>query len=96
MAGRKATDGTKGRGPAREGRRMWVARTDPDGDPDEAALWDARSEIDIALLITRYLAESRPPADAVLTSQWEEWASHLLHDGRDRLAVLGRPPLRAV
>ena len=75
---------------------MRATQPNPEGNPDAAALWDARSEVDIALLIMRYLTEIAAPPDAVLADQWEEWADRLLRHGRGRLAVLGHPPLRAV
>jgi hypothetical protein len=63
----------------------------------EGALWDARSEVDVAVLVNRYLLENPAPDDAEMPAELQRWAGRLAAHGRVRLRALGRgSTLRAV
>lgn len=63
---------------------------------DEAIIWDARSELDVAVLIRCYLHENPPPADSAVARDWVRWAERLEADGQVRLAAAGATTLRPV
>lgn len=68
-----------------------------DGGGDTAGeVWDARAEVDVALMIRRYLAENPAPAETRVAWDFQAWASALEHDGRVRLAELEAAALRVV
>ncbi len=55
----------------------------------EAAVWDARAEVEVGVLILRYLQERPAPPDAGFRRDFEEWGQRLARSGRERLADLG-------
>jgi hypothetical protein len=62
----------------------------------DAAIWDSRAEVDIGMLILRYVHESPPPEGSVVVDSLTDWGERLLADGRRRLEDLGANPLRSV
>jgi len=67
-----------------------------DRPEEEAEVWAAQAETDIAVLIQRYLAENPPPGPSRIHEDFRLWATNLQRDGQDRLAALGRRPLRGM
>jgi hypothetical protein len=61
-----------------------------------AQVWDARAELDIGLMLRRYVAERPAPEDSRLVDDIEEWASNLAQNGRHHLGELGQAPLAVV
>jgi hypothetical protein len=61
---------------------------------DELHLWEATMETDIGVLIKRHLQSHPPPRSSEVRDDLEAWAQALVDDGRVRLRVLGRAPLR--
>lgn len=66
----------------------------PSGDPSCGHEWDARAELEVAVLIKRYLADRPPPPGARVADDLRCWAHRLELDGRARLAELAAPRLR--
>jgi hypothetical protein len=66
------------------------------GDDDAAERWDARAEVDVAVLIRRYLSDHPPPASSELAADLRLWSQNLTHDGLARLEACGGRRLRAV
>jgi hypothetical protein len=62
----------------------------------DATTWDARAEVDIGLIILRYISESPPPEGSVVVDSLTDWGERLLADGRRRLEDLGASPLRSI
>lgn len=60
---------------------------------EDPTVWDARAEVDVGLMIGRYLAERPPPAGSAIAADLEEWGERLSRDGEARLAALQRPRL---
>lgn len=60
----------------------------------DPVVWDARAEVDISVLIRRYLAEQDPPAESLLAADLEDLAARLERDGRARLSAAGAAQLR--
>lgn len=56
--------------------------------------WDARFELNVALLIRQLHASDPPSRPSVVSSDLLEWADLLEADGRLRLGDLGVAPLR--
>jgi hypothetical protein len=78
---------------AREMNRPLLTTHDG-GGADAAAAWDARAELDLSIMIDRYLSENPPPKASQLQLDLRELVSLLRFDGEARLAELGVPPLR--
>lgn len=65
-----------------------------EGEVDE---WEAHTEFDLGVLISSYLQRNPPPPPGSrLAARLEKVGAGLQDHGRDRLAHLGRQPLRAV
>jgi len=64
-------------------------------DRQSAIEWDARAELDVGLMIKRYLAENPPPKQSRVADDLERWAEGLEDDGRARLQAAGRRRLRS-
>lgn len=64
-----------------------------EGEPE---VWAAQAQLDISILIQRYLAENPPPGPSQTHRDFRLWAANLQRDAQDRLAVRGLRPLRAV
>ncbi len=56
--------------------------------------WEARAQIDVALLIDRYLAESPPPGESHHAELFALWSRQCRAAGEARLASLGARRLR--
>ncbi len=65
----------------------------PDRKPADE--WDARCEIDLAVIFRRYLAENPPPGRSRIADDLQEWAENLERDGTHRLEALNGRRLRA-
>lgn len=59
-------------------------------------LWDARTEIDIAVFIRLQLSRHPAPAESQVAADLLRWAEALERDGRARLTAAGVHPLRAL
>lgn len=71
--------------------------TGHDGSEEaEPELWAAQAQMDISVLIQRYLAENPPPGPSQTHRDFRLWATNLQRDGQDRLAARGHRFLRAV
>jgi len=68
-----------------------MATTDP-----TATIWDARFEVDLAVMIRRYLAEHRPPRGSAVAADAERWADNLERSGQARLDAAGARRLRGL
>lgn len=58
--------------------------------------WDARAELDVAVMIARYLRENPPPEGARFADDLEKCSSNLCVHGHRRLDDLGTRQLRSV
>jgi hypothetical protein len=56
--------------------------------------WEARAEANIAVLITRYLAENPCPGPSPIARDLARWSRALAADGQARLQEAGEPRLR--
>jgi hypothetical protein len=63
---------------------------------EDLALWEARAEYAVGVLIRRYLADHPPPETSGIAFDLQHWAHALALDGRERLRMLGEGHLRAV
>lgn len=71
--------------------------TGHDGSAEvEPELWAAQAQLEIAVLILRYLAGNPPPGPSQTHRDFRRWAEDLRLDGEDLLAARGLRSLRAV
>jgi hypothetical protein len=59
-------------------------------------VWDARAELDVGLMMLRYLADHPAPAGTKLAADLETWGSSLARDGDERLRAAGQRRVRPV
>jgi hypothetical protein len=59
------------------------------GAKKPVTVWDARAEVAIGTMISRYLAESPAPADSVFVADLQDWARRLTQHGQVRLEEAG-------
>lgn len=65
--------------------------------PAEPAEWEARTMLELGVLIARYVAENPcPGGDTDHPALYRGWARHLQSTGKARLENLEVGPLRAV
>lgn len=64
--------------------------------PRAATVWEARAQVDIAVLIERYLTENPPPPAATHPHLYRAWASDMRLAGEAGLEDLAVPRLRVV
>jgi hypothetical protein len=67
-----------------------------DEGAEAVALWEARAEYAVGVLIRRYLADHPPPGRSGIAFDLQHWAHALAADGRDRLRLMGQEHLRVV
>jgi hypothetical protein len=60
----------------------------------KAAVWDARAELEVGLMISHYLQRFPAPPGSRFAEDFEAWSAALTDRGRARLAELGARPLR--
>jgi hypothetical protein len=58
------------------------------------AEWEARAELSVGVLITRYLAENPCPGPSLVCADFGEWSELLQLDGRLRLEETGSRAFR--
>lgn len=73
-----------------------ILKSHDGGQPRDAAEWEARARLDVAVLIERYLTENPPPPGAFHADLYRSWAASLRGAGQAHLAELGADRLRAV
>jgi hypothetical protein len=62
---------------------------------DDVSLWEARFELDLSVMLRRYLAENPCPGHTPVVDDADDWATNLERHGQERLfAVAGRRRLR--
>jgi len=54
----------------------------------DAAIWDARAEAEVGLLIVEYMDRNPAPLGALIEGDLLDWAWRLQHAGRQRLQAL--------
>ncbi|MES2867848.1 MAG: hypothetical protein V4703_14015 [Actinomycetota bacterium] len=64
------------------------------GGERDALIWQARAQVDIAVLIERYLIEHPPSASATDPALYRAWAAELRAAGEEDLRALGVAHLR--
>ncbi len=64
-----------------------------DGGSSQALLeWESRAEMDLGVLIRRYLCEHPCPGESQVAADLGQWAAALTADGQARLEDLGLRP----
>lgn len=71
-----------------------ILRGHDGGRQDDARVWEARAQVDLAVLIERYLTENPPPPGATHHHLYRAWASDLRLAGEEALGALGAARLR--
>lgn len=64
------------------------------GGEDDTLIWEARAQVDLAVLIERYLVENPPPARASHPHLYRAWAADLRLAGEAGLEAMGAVRLR--
>ncbi len=64
------------------------------GGEDETRIWEARAQLDLAVLIERYLTQNPPPPTSSHPHLYRAWASELRLAGEAGLGELGAAHLR--
>ncbi len=91
--GDKRTTGTR---TLATGGEQGRADGEEDGGPRAALVWQARAQIDLAVLIERYLTEHPPPAGATHHLDYHDWTRRMDRAGRCVLEELRARRLRSV
>ena len=63
---------------------------------DDIEAWEAQFTTDLAVILSRYLADRPAPAGSGLARDAQAWAANLQRSGQVRLEALGAQRLRAV
>lgn len=65
------------------------------GSEDAIPIWEGRAQVDLAVMISRYLAEHPPPGPTPHLSHWTAWADDLRRSGEVRLEAMAARRLRS-